>query len=102
MSAGQNPLFYISELGPIMGFIRNAPNIGPRVTITRPDGSIVARLGTQLAGTERGTFIAPHGIAVDSHGDIYIAEVGFGQWEFIFPGKTPPPLMSSIKKLVKV
>lgn len=102
MSAGKNPLFYISELGPIMGFIRNAPNIGPRVTITNPDGSLVARLGTQLAGTEKGAFIAPHGIAVDSHGDIYIAEVGFGQWEFIFPGQAPPLLMSSIKKLVKV
>ena len=102
ISYGKNPLFYISELGPGLEIVRNTPNFGPRVTITNPDGSVVARLGTKVAGTERGAFLTPHGIAVDSHGDIYIAECGFGQWHTLFPGKEPPKLLASIKKLVKI
>ena len=67
-----------------------------------PDGSVVARLQREIAGTNRGAFITPHGIAVDSHGDIYIGECAFGQWHTLFPGEAPPPLLASLKKLVKI
>ena len=33
--------------------------------------------GDKDEGEGPGQFIAPHGIAVDSHGDIYVAEVSF-------------------------
>jgi hypothetical protein len=47
-----------------------------RMTIFHPDGKIAARWG---ADSEKrhlpGNFIAPHGLAVDSHGSLYVAEV---------------------------
>ena len=74
-----------------------------RITITDGSGAVVGRLGVKPAGTERGAFLAPHGIAVDSRGDIYIGEVGFGLWPTLFPGgEPPPPRMASLKKLVKL
>ena len=36
-----------------------------------------ARVGDPEEGEEPGRFIAPHGIAVDSHGDIYVGEVSY-------------------------
>ncbi len=45
-----------------------------RVSVLAADGTVLARWG----GPDRcapGNFIAPHGIGVDSHGDIYVAEV---------------------------
>ena len=35
---------------------------------------MLARLGEQTFGNEAGRFYAPHAIAVDSRGDIYLAE----------------------------
>ena len=41
-------------------------------------GEVLAHLGTQPHGEGPGQFIAPHGVAVDSRGDIYVvaAETG--------------------------
>ena len=49
-----------------------------RVTVFEPSGTIVARWGAST--TDRcapGNFIAPHGICVDSHGDLYVSEVTY-------------------------
>jgi len=49
-----------------------------RVSIFEPDGSLVKRFGA--SSTERcatGNFVAPHGICVDSHGDLYVSEVSY-------------------------
>jgi DNA-binding beta-propeller fold protein YncE len=49
-----------------------------RVTILQPDGTLVARLGVARDAWDPcapAQFSAPHGIAVDSHGDLYVAEV---------------------------
>jgi hypothetical protein len=49
-----------------------------RVTIFDRDGSIVARWGAStVSRTAPGNFIAPHGIAVDSRGDLYVCEVAY-------------------------
>jgi hypothetical protein len=37
----------------------------------------VFRIGETPAGTEIGRFLAPHGLAVDRHGDIYVGEVSW-------------------------
>ena len=45
-----------------------------RVSILSPDGALLNRWGEE--NTEQpGQFIAPHGLWVDSHGDLYVAEV---------------------------
>ena len=45
-----------------------------RVSILDDNGQLLARWGGE-AGHELGQLVAPHGIAVDSRGDIYVAEV---------------------------
>jgi hypothetical protein len=50
-------------------------------------------------GEAPGQFIAPHGLAIDSHGDIYVGEVSWSAY-----GRTlsPPRILRSFRKLVKV
>ena len=50
------------------------PELQHRMTILDSDGNVVARWGGE-SNHEPGQFVAPHGIAVDSHGDMYIGEV---------------------------
>ena len=45
-----------------------------RVSILDAGGNVLARWGGE-SSHEPGQFVAPHGIAVDSHGDIYVGEV---------------------------
>lgn len=47
-----------------------------RVTIFRKDGKIVARFGDDSRNRAApGNFIAPHGLALDSRGNLYVSEV---------------------------
>jgi hypothetical protein len=62
---------------------------------------MLAHLGTQPVGEGLGQFIAPHGIAVDSHGDIYVAEVSNTYWPVLY-GKQPDHELRTLQKLVKV
>jgi DNA-binding beta-propeller fold protein YncE len=49
-----------------------------RVTIFDRNGYIAARWGAStVSRTAPGNFIAPHGIAVDSRGDLYVCEVAY-------------------------
>ena len=68
-------LAYVGEF--FGGFFTNSTGmrLGPRVSILDGDGKVQARLGDQTFGGEAGRFYSPHGIAVDSRGDIYVAEV---------------------------
>jgi hypothetical protein len=75
MTPGPCPICYIGELGPVMSVNRNVPNLGPRLSIVDASGKRLARIGGRHAGVGRGEFIAPHGIAVDTRGDVYIGEV---------------------------
>ncbi len=45
-----------------------------RVSVLELDGRLVARFGGGMPGT-RGSFTAPHSIAVDRRGSVYVAEV---------------------------
>ena len=47
---------------------------------------------------EPGQFIAPHGLAVDSHGDIYVGEVSFAEYG---RHQNPPREVRSFRKLVR-
>src|SRR5512132_1003950 len=95
--------FIIGELGPGMTVNRNQPNIGPRLTIVNARGTAIARLGGEAGpGLEAGKFIAPHGLAVDSRGDIYVGEVSYTEYPRLFPESRIPWRMRSLQKLEKV
>lgn len=49
--------------------------LGLRVSIFTIDGKLLARWGNEEKDPATDLFIAPHAIAVDSHGDIYVGEV---------------------------
>jgi hypothetical protein len=77
------------------------PNIGPRVSIYSHKGEVLARLGQRPAGLEPGQFMSPHGLAVDSRGDIYVGEVSFTNWRNRYKDRPHPPGLRSLQKLVK-
>src|SRR5262252_5490082 len=96
---GGDPRFYVGEIGAGMAVNLEMPNIGPRISIYSPKGEMLARLGNRPAGLEVGQFISPHGLAVDSRGDIYVGEVSYTNWGRRGP---IPPGLRSLQKLVKV
>ena len=94
MTIGPNGNVYVGELNGMPG-VEDAPGLGHRVSILSPKGVLLARLGD----SEEGEFIAAHGIAVDSHGDIYVAEANYtmrGQH------MDPPTELRSLNKLRKL
>ncbi len=58
---GPNSELYIAELG-------------HRMTILDQNWNVVSRWGGEKSHNP-GQFVAPHGVAIDSHGDLYIGEV---------------------------
>jgi hypothetical protein len=100
---GKKPTFVIGELGPGMPVNLKAPNLGPRLSIVDAQGKLIARLGGKEGpGLEPGKFIAPHGLALDSKGDIYVGEVSYTNWKTSFPDKPMPTTIRSLQKLEKV
>jgi DNA-binding beta-propeller fold protein YncE len=101
--AGSKPRFIIGELGPMGSVNRVHPNIGPRLSIVDGEGKVVARLGGEAGpGLETGKFIAPHGLAVDARGDIYVGEVSYTEYPRLFPDQAIPWRMRSLQKLQKL
>jgi len=95
-------LFYVGEAGTTFDFNRDAPNLGPRVSIWSSSGMLLARLGaTPAAGVAPGEFLSPHGIAVDSRGDIYVGEVAYTSWPIRFPDLPRPARLRSLQKLIR-
>lgn len=89
---------YVGELNGMAG-VDDAPGLGHRVSIYDLKGKLVCRFGADAEGEGPGHFIAPHGIAVDSRGDIYVAEVSYS-----IRGRhlAPPRELRSISKYRRV
>ena len=98
----KTPRFYVGEIGPDMAVNIDLPGCGPRVSIYTHKGELLARLGHEHAGLATGQFISPHGLAVDSRGDIYVGEVSFTNWGNRYKGQPLPPGLRSLQKLAKV
>src|SRR6266566_831170 len=100
---GKQPNFIVGELGPGMPVNRIVPNLGPRLSIVDSKGKRIARLGGENGpGLESGKFLAPHGIALDSKGDIYVGEVGVTNWKTSFPDTPMPAVVRCLQKLEKI
>ena len=89
MTRGPEPVCFIGELGPAQRVNMEVPNIGPRISIVTRKGELISRIGDRTSATNLSKFIAPHGIAFDSRGDIYLGEVSRTNLTGI--GKPPPP-----------
>ena len=84
---GDNSL-YVGEMGP-PPVQAGVPNLGNRVTVLSPEGKKILSFGAPLPGQEPDQFTAPHGIAIDSEGAVYVAEVA---WTFYYSRQPKPPL----------
>lgn len=86
---------YVGELNGV-ALMEGALGIGHRISAYAPDGNLLGRFGDPEEGEEPGRFIAPHGIAVDDQGDVYVGEVSY-----TIRGShlDPPRELKSLKKL---
>jgi len=91
-------LAYIGELGAAIGSNAEGRKLGPRVSIYNTQGQLLARLGNEGEGEIPGRFIAPHGICIDSRGDIYVGEVS---WTHTGSRLNPPRELRSLQKLAR-
>jgi DNA-binding beta-propeller fold protein YncE len=78
LAVDRDGLVYVAELWRPRGTASFTHGTTPvdlpgRVTVLDPAGNVVARWGS--ARGEPGHFIAPHAIAVDAAGDVYVGEV---------------------------
>ena len=90
---------YIGELAPGMSINEKYPNLGPRISIYNLKGERLARLGDVRAGNEPHQFWAPHGLATDSHGDLFVGEVSFA---FAGSKLDPPRELRSFRMLMRL
>jgi hypothetical protein len=101
--SGKQPRFLVGELGPGMAVNRKVPNLGPRLTLVDAKGARIVRLGGEKGpGVESGKFLAPHGLALDSRGDIYVGEVGVTDWKTSFPDEAMPAEVRRTRCLQKL
>jgi DNA-binding beta-propeller fold protein YncE len=90
---------YVGELGWGMNVNRELPNIGPRISVYDTSGKRLARVGDMGMGAAPGQFFAPHGMCLDSRGDLYLGEVA---WTNNNNLGLPADGVRSFQKLAKV
>jgi DNA-binding beta-propeller fold protein YncE len=95
----EGELVYIGQLPTHLTVNADYPNIGACVSIHDLTGRRLARLGDVRPGERPGQFTAPHGLTVDSHGDIYVGEVS---WSAYGSRLDPPRVTRCFRKLIKV
>ena len=104
----RNGLIYVTELAWrkgqyswMHGLIEN--ETPSRLSILDSEGHVVVRFGVGTSPCSAGNFAAPHGLAIDSHGDLYVAEVIYS---FLIKGQTgaetPSADCHTIQKLVRI
>jgi DNA-binding beta-propeller fold protein YncE len=99
IDSNRDGLCYIGEIGPSLPINKDYPNLGFRVSIYNLEGERLARLGDIRTGEKPNQFWAPHGVAMDSRGDLYIGEVS---WSVAGSHMDPPRELLSFRKLVRV
>ena len=91
---GDDENIYVGEGGP-PEVQHGVPRLGQRVVVLDQEFNEVTDFGDDLPGEAPSQFLAPHGIAVDSHGDVYIAEVSYTAYG---SKQKPPHEVVSLRK----
>jgi hypothetical protein len=109
IDSSRSQLCYIGELSTAwwakdvsdLWELQNQPGCGPRVSIYSLDGGLRATLLDNAQGEAPHQMIAPHGIAVNREGDIYMGEVSAtaGPW---FPRAHPGKPFRTVVKFRRV
>ena len=102
ITGGTKPHVLVGELGPYMAVNHATPNLGPRLMILDNDGELINRLGQDKPGTTPGAFVAPHSVALDSQGDLYVGEVIANDWAMVFPGTPRPEKLRRMQKFRRI
>ena len=78
------------------------PNVGACVSFHELSGKRIATIGAPTKGDDENLpdqFFAPHGIAMDSHGDIYVGEVAYADHG---SKQDPPAKPRCLRKLIRM
>jgi len=103
MPPGRCPFCYVGEMGPASSMVNAAsPNLGPRISIMNKQGKRLATLGETNPETHPKLFLAPHGIATNSRGDIFLADPGATSWQEYNPRFPCPPKVNTLHKMEKI
>jgi NHL repeat. len=95
---GKEDIFYVGEYFSGIASNDTGTDLGPRISIFNKSGKLLSRLGKESYGPSVGRFYSPHGICVDSEGNIYVAEVSYSDYgQFLNPKRE----LRSMQKLVK-
>ncbi|MFI6348323.1 peptidyl-alpha-hydroxyglycine alpha-amidating lyase family protein [Streptomyces sp. NPDC050560] len=89
---------YVAEQGP-PPVQHGVPGIGHKIRVHDPEGREVLRFGAQLPGEAPDRFNWLHGVAVDSEGSVYAAEVSYVE---VGSKLTPPRELVSLRKWRRV
>jgi DNA-binding beta-propeller fold protein YncE len=90
---------YVGQLPTHLDVNADYPNIGACISVHDLSGQRLAKLGDVRAGEAPGQFVAPHGLAVDSQGDLYVGEVS---WSAYGRRLDPPRAARCMRKLVRI
>jgi DNA-binding beta-propeller fold protein YncE len=89
---------YVGQLPTHLAVNADYPNIGACISVHDLAGQRLARLGDVRPGEAPGQFVAPHGLGVDSRGDLYVGEVSYSAYGRYLD---PPRTARCLRKLVK-
>jgi DNA-binding beta-propeller fold protein YncE len=101
ITRGEPQLAIIAQIPSHLELNIRAPNLGACVTIHDMEGRRLAYLGDSMSGREKATqFLAPHGVVMDSGGNIYVGEVSYAHYR---ESSAPPPWTKPcFRKLVRI
>ena len=77
MCMDKEGLIYVGEQR-MTNDLKDCPTVGHRINIFNRQGERLERIGDPMLGDGPDQFIAPHGIGVDSEGNLYVGEVPHG------------------------
>ena len=75
------------------------PGLGLRIRVLDRDFKEITNFGAGTSGQEPEQFISPHGIAIDSEGSVYVAEVSYTA---LGSRLNPPQEVISLRKWQRV